>query len=130
MITQCFRKKQAETLLAVVEEQVGAFVSDCVMVLAKADPDEPEKPSFGLGELLNATRRAIPPDRINALINAQKVSVKAKEKKARKEIGRFAAIAIGGVTANSLNPIPMSDAGILIVNEVAMCARLTAVFGS
>lgn len=84
-----------------------------------------ELPSMGLKELVNKTYDIIPEDIKHAFINAQQVDIEKKAKAARNW-------AIGYITTSfgvGFTPIPFSDAALLVPNQVAMLAHITAIFG-
>jgi uncharacterized protein (DUF697 family)/GTP-binding protein EngB required for normal cell division len=80
---------------------------------------------FGLTELIAATSSVIPAAAENALIAAQQVDVKRK-KDAAAVVIKQAALISSGIGAV---PIPIADAALLVPNQVAMIARITAIYG-
>lgn len=127
-LTQAFRKKAALSLEEVIDQELAGtpFYRGCIPILAAADEEDPEgHPAFGLIDLVEATYRAIPDSRQAAFINAQGVNIDAKVKAAKKYLKGYVASAFG----TGFAPLPLSDAPLLIANETAMCARITAVFG-
>lgn len=80
---------------------------------------------FGLVELVEATSAVIPEGVANALTAAQQVDVRRK-KEAAAAVVKQAAVVAGGIGAV---PIPIADAALLVPNQVAMIARITAIYG-
>ncbi len=80
---------------------------------------------FGLVELVGATHQVIPEAVANALTAAQQVDVRRK-KEAAAAVIKQAALISGGIGAV---PIPIADAALLVPNQVAMIARITAIYG-
>ena len=80
---------------------------------------------FGLVELVEATNRVIPEAVANALTAAQQVDVRRK-KDAAAAVVKQAALMASGIGAV---PIPVADAALLVPNQVAMIARITAIYG-
>lgn len=80
---------------------------------------------FGLTELVEATHRVIPDGVAQALTSAQQVDVHRK-KEAAAGVIKQAALVAGGIGAV---PIPIADAALLVPNQVAMIARITAIYG-
>lgn len=82
-------------------------------------------PSSGLTELVTKTYEVIPEDIKNSFINAQQVDIERKAKAARNWAMGYIASSFGiGFT-----PIPFSDAALLVPNQIAMLAHITAIFG-
>ena len=87
--------------------------------------EEIQIPASGLKELVTKTYDIIPEDIKNSFINAQQVDLERKAKAARKW-------ALGYITTSfgvGFTPIPFSDAALLVPNQIAMLAHITAIFG-
>lgn len=82
-------------------------------------------PAHGVVELLDATFRVAPEGVVNALTAAQKIDLERKVREARK----VAAPAAAGAAAAGAAPIPFSDAALLVPLQMAMMARIAAIFG-
>ena len=80
---------------------------------------------FGMDALLNATYQVVPDVATAALTAVQKLDWERKRQAARRVIRQAVAVS-GGVGAA---PIPFADAGLLVPTQVAMIARITAVYG-
>lgn len=80
---------------------------------------------FGLVELVAATHQVIPEAVASALTAAQQVDV-SRKKEAAAAVIKQAALISGGIGAV---PIPIADAALLVPNQVAMIARITAIYG-
>lgn len=95
-----------------------------VMVMASGDPFD-GKGEHGLKELLDATFQVAPHGVEAALIAAQKVDLARKRKKA-KEVARLSA---ASALAAATIPIPVASAGLLVPIQLAMMARIAAIYG-
>lgn len=84
-----------------------------------------QSPVFGLQTLLDDTYAVIPEVAEAALTAAQVLDV-GRKKKAVAAIINQAVVVAAGVGAT---PIPFADAAILVPNQVAMIARITAAYG-
>ncbi len=80
---------------------------------------------FGLKDLVAATSAVIPEAVANALTAAQQVDVNRK-KDAAAAVVKQAALISSGIGAV---PIPIADAALLVPNQIAMIARITAIYG-
>lgn len=128
VLTQVFRKKVAKELEEVIDRELAGkpFYEGCFPLLAVADEEDPEKhPAFGLNDLVEKTYLVIPNSRKAAFVNAQGVSIDAKAEAARKYIKGYILSSFG----TGFAPLPLSDAPLLIANEIAMCTHMTAIFG-
>lgn len=128
VLTQTFRKTVAEKLEEVINQELAGrpFYEGCFSLLAAADEEDPEKhPAFGLNDLVEKTYNVIPNSRKAAFVNAQGVSIEAKVEAARKYMKGYIFSSFGAV----FMPIPLSDAPLLIANEIAMCTHMTVIFG-
>lgn len=84
-----------------------------------------QSPVFGLQTLLDDTYAVIPEVAEAALTAAQVLDV-GRKKKAVAAIINQAVVVAAGVGAT---PIPFADAALLVPNQVAMIARITAAYG-
>jgi uncharacterized protein (DUF697 family)/predicted GTPase len=84
-----------------------------------------QSPVFGLQTLLDDTYAVIPEVAEAALTAAQVLDI-GRKKKAVAAIINQAVVVAAGVGAT---PIPFADAAILVPNQVAMIARITAAYG-
>jgi uncharacterized protein (DUF697 family)/predicted GTPase len=80
---------------------------------------------YGLQELLDATYEVVPGAARKALTAAQGVDSRRK-KDAAIAVIKQATVVAGGIGAV---PIPVADAALLVPNQVAMMARITAIYG-
>ena len=82
-------------------------------------------PVFGLQLLLDQTYEVVPEAAERALTAAQVLDLGRKKKAVAGIVNQAAALAMGiGAT-----PIPFADAALLVPNQVAMIARITAAYG-
>ena len=80
---------------------------------------------YGLQELLDATYEVVPGAARSALTAAQGVDSRRK-KDAAAAVIKQATVVASGIGAV---PIPIADAALLVPNQVAMMARVTAIYG-
>lgn len=80
---------------------------------------------FGLTEILDATFEIVPEAVRNALTAAQQVDT-SRKKDAAAAVIKQATVVASGIGAI---PIPIADAALLVPNQVAMIARITAIYG-
>lgn len=80
---------------------------------------------YGLKELLDATYEVVPVAAQTALTAAQGVDIRRK-KDAAAAVIKQATVVASGIGAV---PIPVADAALLVPNQVAMIARITAIYG-
>ena len=126
VLTQAFNRNDSETLQAHIAS-LGLKINAIVPVLATpyyVDEDYTAKPR-GVAELAQLISDAIPEGVREAFAAIQCANLDLKKKKAHSiVIGAAAgAAAIGAV------PIPFSDAALLVPEQIAMMAGITAVFG-
>ncbi|NMR20456.1 GTPase [Cellulomonas fimi] len=111
-------------LAASIEARDLPIVSNKV-VLARATPDPfSGLPSHGLQDLLDRTYTAVPQGRLNALIASQRIDLRSKLRLARSWIAGASTFA-GGV---GFVPVPVADAGILVPAQMALMARIAAIY--
>ena len=126
VLTQAFNRNDSETLKDHIAS-LGLKINAIVPVLATpyyVDEDYTAKPR-GVAELAQLISDAIPEGVREAFAAIQCANLDLKKKKAHSiVIGAAAgAAAIGAV------PIPFSDAALLVPEQIAMMAGITAVFG-
>lgn len=98
-----------------------------VPVLAKDYPlrgDEVIK-SYGLQNLVDRSLDLLPDAVQGAFINAQRVDMERKTKRAERAVRRYVRTAF----ATGFTPIPFSDAAVLVPMQVGMIAHLSSIFG-
>ncbi len=83
------------------------------------------EPAHGLEALVEDTLQAAPDGVKKAFISAQQIDIKSKIREARLVTTGAGALAL----AAGATPIPFSDAALLVPIQVAMMARIAAVFG-
>ena len=94
-----------------------------VLTMAKGDRFS-DLPSHGLQDLLDLTYTAVPQGRLNALIASQRIDLRSKLRLARSWIAGASTFA-GGV---GFVPIPFADAGVLVPAQMALMARIAAIY--
>ncbi len=126
VLTQAVAKKKGEDLQAVIEKQ-SLKVKGIIPVLAEDYPidDELLIKAYGLDRLINTMTKVLSAELRLTLQNVQIASLKNKITEAESAVHKFVAAA-GTVAAT---PIPFSDAAVLVPVQVAMIARITAIFG-
>ena len=126
VLTQSFSKKDAAALKAEIEKEQLSVV-DIIPVLADdyLIDDDYKVAAYGLDVLTEVMSNVIPEAVQKTFIALQKANLKLKQKKAQAVVAgsATAAAAIGA------SPIPFSDAFLLIPEQIAMFAGITAVFG-
>jgi uncharacterized protein (DUF697 family)/predicted GTPase len=95
-----------------------------LLVMAKGD-DFTQQAEHGLKDLLDATFRVAPEGVTNALNAAQKIDVARKWKSAQKAI----AVATTGAGVVGAIPIPVADAILLVPTQLALMAKISAIYG-
>lgn len=126
VLTQSFQNAQAEAFRKSVADM--NIVGNVISVMAQEyeiSPDLPRVPSHGLDQLVGITYSVLPDSVQRGFINAQKVSLSAKEKAAKKYANAY----IASTFVTGFTPIPCSDIIPLIGQQVVMVAHITAIFG-
>lgn len=126
VITQAITRNDTDALRAEIEKE-NLPVAQIVPVLA-ADyeiNDEYVAKAFGLDRLAEVVDSVIPEALRNTLVAVQKASLRMKQNKAQAIVASSAATA----AATGAVPIPFSDALLLVPEQIAMLAGITAVFG-
>lgn len=96
-----------------------------VRALAETMDDGHVLPPMGLEALVLATAELIPEGHTRAYAASQRASIEYKKTVARRVVAGFATTAAG----IGASPIPIPDATLLVPNQVAMLASISAVFG-
>lgn len=125
ILTQVITKKQGLAFKTEIEK-MNLNVKNIILVLAQDyDDDGIIKQAFGVDFLVEYTLNILPEYAQNAWINAQKASIQLKVEKAKKIV----IITAGSNFTAGLLPIPFADAPVLITAQIAMIAKITAIFG-
>ncbi len=95
-----------------------------IMVMAKSD-EFTSQVEHGLGELLDATFRVAPEGAQAALVASQKIDLARKWKSAQIAIG----VASSGAGLIGATPIPIADAALIVPTQLALMARISAIYG-
>jgi uncharacterized protein (DUF697 family)/predicted GTPase len=95
-----------------------------ILVMAKRD-DFTGQAEHGLRELLDATFRVAPEGAQAALIASQKIDLARKWKAAQVAIG----VATTGAGLIGATPIPIADAVLIVPAQLALMARISAIYG-
>lgn len=126
VLTQAFNRNDSETLKDHIAS-LGLKINAIVPVLATpyyVDEDYTAKPR-GVAELAQLISDAIPEGVREAFAAIQCANLDLKKKKAHNIVLGAAA----GAAAIGAVPIPFSDAALLVPEQIAMMAGITAVFG-
>lgn len=132
VITKAFRIKHAEKLInAIKDNYPGLKVTNIIKVLAQdEDPEDCDegvipKKKFGVSDLCEATYQILPEELQNAWCSVQKGSIDLKIQNANRIVNATAAscFTVGFI------PVPFADAPVLIVAQIGMLAKITAIFG-
>ena len=108
-------------------ETMDLPVRGTVPVLAKDFPLRGEEviKSYGLNTLVDLSLDLLPEAVQGAFINAQRVDLSRKVKRAEKAVRGFVSTAF----ATGFTPIPFSDAAVLVPMQIGMIAQLSSIFG-
>lgn len=126
VLTQAFSKRDAQQLKSEIEKE-NLNIVNVVPVLAEDFDidDEYTAKAYGLDRLSEIMNSVIPDAVRKTFISVQKANLELKKGKAQAVVaGSMAAAAATGAV-----PIPFSDAALLVPEQVAMIAGITAVFG-
>lgn len=127
VITKCLPNAQAKKFQADIKN-LNMNIKGIVPIMAQDFEfmeGQPPIPAYGLDRLVEMTYREIPESVQKGFINAQKVSIAAKEKAARKWTRAY----ITSTFVTGFSPIPGSDAPLLVTEQVTMLAHITSIFG-
>lgn len=126
VLTQSFSKKDAQALKTEIEKE-NLAIAQIVPVLAEnyEIDEEYTAKAYGLDTLSEVMYSVIPEAVRNTLVAVQKANIKMKSNKAQAIVATSAAMA----AATGAIPIPFSDAVLLVPEQIAMLASITAVFG-
>ncbi len=126
VITQSVNNKQNKEFISAIRD-LNLNVVNIIPIMAEQYEIMPGMtvPAYGLDKLVEVTYKVIPESVQKGFVNAQKVSIAAKEKAARKYANAY----VAGAFATGFVPIPMSDAPVLIADQVGMIAHITVIFG-
>lgn len=126
VLTQAFSKKDAAALKAEIEKE-NLDIAQVIPVLAEdyeIDEDMVAH-AYGLDRLVDVMYDVVPETVQNALIAVQKVNRQMKNNKAQAIVVSSTAVAM----ATGATPIPFADAVLLVPEQIAMLAGITAVYG-
>ncbi len=126
VLTQSYSKSDAKVLKAEIEKE-NLPIAQIVPILSgdyEIDEDYVAK-AYGLDKLTDVTESLIPEGVKNTLAAVQKVNIRMKQTKAQLVVATSAAAA----AATGAIPIPFSDAIVLVPEQIAMLASITAAFG-
>lgn len=126
VLTQSYSKKDARALAAEIEKE-HLRVEKIVPVLAEdyeIDEDITVR-SYGLEPLTEVMYALIPTAVKNTFAAVQKASIDIKKREAQAVVVKSAQMA----AVTGAVPIPFSDAAILVPEQIAMLAKITAIFG-
>jgi uncharacterized protein (DUF697 family) len=126
VLTQSYSKNEANDLRHEIEKENLPIVNVVPVLAENYDIDENyTAKAYGLDKLSEIMNSVIPEAVQKTFISVQRASLKLKKGKAQ------AVVAASAVTAAATGaiPIPFSDAVLLVPEQIAMLAGITAVFG-
>lgn len=126
VLTQSYSKRDAKEMLNAIKME-NLSVVDIIPVLAEdyeIDEDYTAK-AYGLDRLAEIILQVIPESVKKTFVAIQCVDLKMKVDKANSIV----AVAAAGAAVTGASPIPLSDAALLVPEEIAMMAKITATFG-
>ncbi|SCW46035.1 Uncharacterized conserved protein, DUF697 family [Ruminococcaceae bacterium YRB3002] len=125
-MTQSFSKKDTRELKSVIESE-KLPLSGIVPVLAADYFIDAGicKPAYGVEELVELISDMLPETIQNTFIALERANLELKVKKARAIVTASAA----GAAATGAVPLPVADAAVLVPEQIAMLAGITAAFG-
>lgn len=126
VLTQAFSKKDAAELKRIIELE-GVPVSAIVPVLAEDYPitEDLSKKAYGIDDLAEIMAQILPEAIQNTFIALEKASLDLKVRHAR----TIVTTAATGAAAAGAIPLPVADAAVLVPDQIAMLAGITACFG-
>ena len=126
VLTKSYSKNEAKELKHEIEKE-NLSVVNIVPVLAENYDidDEYTARAYGLDKLSEIMNSVIPEAMQNTFVAVQRANLKLKKGKAQAVV----AASVVSAAATGAIPIPFSDAALLIPEQVAMLAGITAVFG-
>lgn len=125
VLTQSYSKAESKALKEEIEKQNVNIPIVPLLAEDFALDEATVVRAYGLDALLSTVEEVVPEAVKSTLYAVQKVDIEIKKEKANGIIGLYAAAAatIGAV------PIPFSDAFLLVPDQIAMLANITATFG-
>ncbi|MBR6053366.1 MAG: DUF697 domain-containing protein [Clostridia bacterium] len=125
VLTQSYSKAESKALKEEIEKQNVNIPIVPLLAEDFALDEATVVRAYGLDALLSTVEEVVPEAVKSTLYAVQKVDIEIKKEKANGIIGLYAAAAatIGAV------PIPFSDAFLLVPDQIAMLANITAAFG-
>lgn len=126
VLTQSYSKKDAKELRKEIEKENLSIVN-VVPILAEdyTIDDEYTVKAYGLNKLTEIMFSVIPEAVKDTFVSVQCANIDLKKSRAQKIV----ATAMATAAATGATPIPFSDAALLVPQQVAMLASITAVFG-
>lgn len=125
VLTHCLSIEEAEDLKKYLAKEIKG-IRGIIPVLAKEYKlGGLTLPSFGLDILTKDTFKVLPEAAADSFVCSQKICIDLKIEKAKNCVKKYEKVAMGiGMT-----PVPVSDAALLIPEQMAMLAHITSIFG-
>lgn len=123
VLTQAYIRKTREEMFDYIKSR-DLGVKAIIPILADSFEEIQTEP-FGCEALVEETLKILPESVQAAFINAQRISVDMKKKKAMEIVKASVATSFG----EGYIPIPFSDAALLVPTQIGMIAGITATFG-
>lgn len=126
VLTQSYSKKDAKEMLAAIKKEELDVINIIPVLAEDYELDEEYTArAYGLDKLASVMLQVIPESVKKTFIAIQCVDLQMKIDKANSVV----AVAAAAAAATGASPIPFSDAAVLIPEELAMMAKITATFG-
>ena len=126
VLTQSYSKADTLALKTEIEKENLGIVQVVPVLASNFEINEEyTAKAYGLDRLTEVMDNVIPEAVRNTLVAVQKANIRLKQKKAQLVVASSAATA----AATGAVPIPFSDAALLVPEQIAMLAGITAVFG-
>lgn len=126
VLTQSYSKKDAKALMSEIEKENLPIVNIVPVLAENYEIDEEyTAKAYGLERLSDVMNSVIPEAVQKTFVSVQKVNLELKKERAQAVVAMSAAAA----ALTGAIPIPFSDAAALVPEQIAMLAKITAVFG-
>lgn len=125
VLTQSYSKSDATTLKKEIEKENLPIASIVPILAENFQLDEFTVKAYGLEQLSDIMHSVLPEGVRKTFVSVQKANMELKKAKAQAVVASSAAAA----AATGAVPIPFADAAVLVPEQIAMLAGITAVFG-
>lgn len=125
VLTQSYSKSDANTLKKEIEKENLPIACIIPILAENFQIDEFTVKAYGLEQLSDIMHSVLPEGVRKTFVSVQKANIDLKKAKAQAVVASSAAAA----AATGAAPIPFADAAVLVPEQIAMLAAITAVFG-